>query len=99
MQETKSQRQNRDKAWRLLAARIHERELERQQSEASAERRAQIGTAARAERIRTYRYKDNIAVDHRLGESFNLQQTLAGDLEPITRALVTRQTTERLAAI
>jgi len=99
MQETKSQRQNRDKAWRLLAARLHERELERQQSEASAERRAQIGTAARAERIRTYRYKDNIAVDHRLGEAFNLQQTLSGELEPITRALVTRQTTERLAAI
>jgi peptide chain release factor 1 len=96
MQETKSQRQNREKAWRVLAARLYERELESQRAEASAERNAQIGGAGRAERIRTYRFKDSIAVDHRLGESFNLTQTLAGDLGPVAERLQRRQTAERL---
>ena len=99
MQETKSQAQNREKAWRLLRARLYERQLAEQREKEAAERSAQIGSGGRSERIRTYRYKDNIAVDHRLSESFSLQSTLAGDLEPITTMLNEQQTARRLAAL
>jgi peptide chain release factor 1 len=99
MQETKSQAQNREKAWRLLRARLYERQLAEQRAKEAAERSAQIGSGGRAERIRTYRYKDNIAVDHRLNESFSLQSTLAGDLDPLVNMLNEQQTARRLAAL
>ncbi len=99
MQETKSQQQNREKAWRLLKARLYERELQRQREQEAAERNQQIGSGGRAERIRTYRYKDAIAVDHRLNESFSLEKTLSGDLEPLTDALKRHETARRLAAL
>ncbi|RMH24195.1 MAG: PCRF domain-containing protein [Planctomycetota bacterium] len=98
MQETKSQRQNREKAWRLLRARVYEREREKQSARRDAERAAQIGSAGRAERVRTYRYKDNRAVDHRLGESFNLDAVLAGGLDPIVAGLIRKRVEDRLAA-
>jgi len=97
MQETKSQSTNRDKAWRLLRARVYEIELKRQRAEEAAARSEQIGTGGRAERIRTYRYKDNIAVDHRVNESFPLQAVLAGQLDSMINALVEQETTKRLA--
>ncbi|MEM6756429.1 MAG: PCRF domain-containing protein, partial [Planctomycetota bacterium] len=81
MQETKSQAQNRQKAWQLLRARLYERQLEEANKERADARSAMIGTGGRSERIRTYRYKDNIAVDHRLSQSFNLQTLLNGDLD------------------
>ena len=58
-----------------------------------------IGTGGRGERIRTYRYKDNIAVDHRIGQSFALQPTLAGELDKITNALIEHDKAQRLAAL
>lgn len=99
MQETKSQGQNREKAWRLLRARLYELELAKQRAADSAQRLAQIGTGDRSERIRTYRYKENQAVDHRLNESFNLPEVLAGDLEGLAAALRDRETARRLAAL
>ncbi len=99
MQETKSQRQNREKAWRLLRARLYELEREKQAAQRAADRAGQIGSAGRAERIRTYRYKENIVVDHRLGESFNLSKTLAGELTPIADALHKRDVAQRLAEL
>jgi peptide chain release factor 1 len=99
MQETKSQRQNREKAWRLLRARLFEAELERRRAAEAEQRSAQIGSAGRAERIRTYRWKDNIAVDHRLGESFSLQSVMAGDLGDLTTQLQQQETARRLEAL
>lgn len=99
MQETKSQRQNREKAWRLLRARLYELERERQAAERAEARASQIGGAGRAERIRTYRYKDGIAVDHRLGESFNLDKTLAGELDQLTGALHQAEVLRRVNAL
>lgn len=99
MQETKSQRQNREKAWRLLRARLYELERERQAAERAEARASQIGGAGRAERIRTYRYKDGIAVDHRLGESFNLEKVLAGELAPVTERLAQDEVARRVAAL
>ena len=99
MQETKSQKQNREKAWRLLRARLFERQLADQAASRQAERSAQIGTAARSERIRTYRFKDNLAVDHRLGESFGLEGMLAGGLEGVVERLRAWETARRLEAL
>ena len=99
MQETKSQQQNREKAWRLLRARLYERELAERRAAEARERSEQIGSGGRAERIRTYRYKDAIAVDHRLGESFPLDRTLAGELAPLAEALARRELERRVAAL
>jgi peptide chain release factor 1 len=55
-----------------------------------------IGGGERAEKIRTYRYKDNIAVDHRVEQSFNLQKLLAGDMEELVMALETRDIAQRI---
>lgn len=99
MQETKSQAQNREKAWRLLKARIYQRVLEEERARQAAERAGQIGSGGRAERIRTYRWKESIAVDHRINESFPLQSTMGGELEVVTDQLLARHTAERIAAL
>jgi len=99
MQDTKSQHQNREKAWQLLRARLHELQRAEAEAERSASRSRMIGGGGRAERIRTYRYKDNIAVDHRLGESYPLQAVLNGELDEMVSALIERDKAERLAAL
>lgn len=99
MQETKSQQQNREKAWRLLRSRLYELELAKRRAAESAQRLAQIGSGDRSERIRTYRYKDNIAVDHRLEKSFALGDVLAGDLDDVVKALGELEIQKRLAAM
>ena len=99
MQETKSQAQNREKAWRLLRARLFEQERAKQQQQESAQRLAQIGGGGRSERIRTYRFKDNIAVDHRLNESFALEKVLSGDLDELAKRLTERETARRLSKL
>jgi peptide chain release factor 1 len=58
-----------------------------------------IGTGGRSERVRTYRWKDNQVVDHRLSRSFNLQPVMAGDLEDIIQALIAEDRAQRLAAL
>jgi peptide chain release factor 1 len=88
MQDEKSQLQNRDKAMRVLRARLYEQELERQQAELSAERKSQVGTAARAEKIRTYNFPQDRVTDHRVGlTKGNLPAVLAGELEDFSAAL------------
>jgi peptide chain release factor 1 len=88
MQDEKSQLQNRDKAMRVLRARLYEQELERRQAELSAERKSQVGTAARAEKIRTYNFPQDRVTDHRVGlTKNNLPAILAGELDDFTAAL------------
>jgi len=100
MQESKSQQQNREKAWRLLRARLYDLELQKRRAERDAARSAQIGAGERSERIRTYRYKESIAVDHRLEQqSFNLKDLLAGDMDELHAALRKQDIAERLAAL
>ncbi|MCA9292698.1 MAG: PCRF domain-containing protein [Phycisphaerales bacterium] len=99
MQETKSQQQNRQKAWRLLRARLYERELERKRAEEAKARNEQIGGAGRAERIRTYRWKESIAVDHRLEESFPLSAIMAGQMDELIAQLVAHETARRLETL
>jgi peptide chain release factor 1 len=99
MQDEKSQLQNRDKAMRVLRARLYERELERQQAELSAERKSQVGTAARAEKIRTYNFPQDRVTDHRVGlTKNNLPAILAGDLQDFTGALEADEKRRKLEA-
>ncbi len=100
MQETKSQQQNRERARRLLMARVYEAEREKAERERSAERRSQIGTGQRSEKIRTYRYQDNIVSDQRLETKFQKTQILDdADLGPLITALLEQETARRLAAL
>ncbi|MCP3905403.1 MAG: peptide chain release factor 1 [Planctomycetes bacterium] len=99
MQDTKSQAQNREKAWKLLRARLYEQQKAEQEAQRSEERKGMIGSGSRAEKIRTYRFKDNLVVDHRLGRSFNLGEVLAGRMQDLVDALVELDTAERLAAL
>lgn len=99
MQDTKSQAQNREKAWRLLRARLYERQQAKAKAERAESRNAMIGSGNRAEKIRTYRYKDDIAVDHRIGQSFGLMDILVGKLQPLVDALIEHDTAQRLAAL
>src|SRR5580765_1047948 len=87
MQDERSQLQNRDKAMRVLRARLYEAERERQQAEQAAVRLAQVKTGARAEKIRTYNYPQDRVTDHRVGVNARLQDVLAGGLDEFTDAL------------
>jgi peptide chain release factor 1 len=88
MQDEKSQLQNKEKAMRVLRARLYERELERQRAELDATRRSQIGTGERAEKIRTYNFPENRVTDHRIKLTVKqLDRILEGDLDEYTDAL------------
>jgi peptide chain release factor 1 len=99
MQDTKSQAQNRHKAWKLLRARLYERQRAEQEAERAQSRHAMIGSGSRAEKIRTYRFKDSIVVDHRIKHSFSLQGLLQGDLQGLIDELIELDTAQRLAAL
>jgi peptide chain release factor 1 len=99
MQDEKSQLQNRDKALRVLRARLYERALEEQQAELAADRRSQVGTGDRAEKIRTYNYGERRVTDHRIKLTVhNLDDVLEGQLEEITAALQADEKRRRLEA-
>jgi peptide chain release factor 1 len=88
MQDEKSQLQNRERAMRVLRARIYERALAEQQAELAADRRSQVGTGDRAEKIRTYNYGERRVTDHRIKLTVhNLDDVLEGQLDEITAAL------------
>ncbi|HEY3920992.1 MAG TPA: peptide chain release factor 1 [Gaiellaceae bacterium] len=87
MQDERSQLQNRDKAMRVLRARLYEAERERQQAEQAAARSAQVGRGERAEKIRTYNFPQDRVTDHRVGLNARLVDVLDGDLEEFTEAL------------
>jgi peptide chain release factor 1 len=87
MQDEKSQLQNKQKALRVLRARLYEAERERQQAELSATRRSQVGSGERAEKIRTYNYPDSRVTDHRVKVTLNLEKVLPGALDEFTDAL------------
>ncbi|HEY3070799.1 MAG TPA: peptide chain release factor 1 [Gaiellaceae bacterium] len=92
MQDEKSQLQNKQKAMRVLRARLLELERERQEEELSATRRSQIGRGERAEKIRTYNYPDNRVTDHRVNLTIKrLDRIVEGDLDEFTDALLAEE--------
>ena len=99
MQDEKSQLQNREKALRVLRARLAERALAEQQAELAADRRSQVGTGDRAEKIRTYNFGERRVTDHRIKLTVhNLDQVLEGQLEELTAALAADEKRRRLQA-
>jgi peptide chain release factor 1 len=97
MQDEKSQLQNRERAMRVLRARLYERKLAEQQAELAADRRAQVGTGDRAEKIRTYNFPQDRVTDHRIKVTVsNLDSVLGGDLEELTAALQDDEKRRRL---
>jgi peptide chain release factor 1 len=98
-QDERSQLQNKDRAMKILRARLYEAERERAQQEASQQRLSQIGSGERSEKIRTYNYPQNRVTDHRIGLTVhNLDAVLAGDLQAFTEALAAEERRLKLAA-
>jgi peptide chain release factor 1 len=99
MQDEKSQLQNRERAMRVLRARLLERELAAQQAEVAAQRLAQVGSGERAEKIRTYNFPQDRVTDHRVGlTKGNLPAILGGELDGFTAALEAEEKRRRLVA-
>ena len=99
MQDERSQLQNKIRAKQVLIARLYEAEVERQRSERDAERRGQVGSGDRSEKIRTYNYPQGRVTDHRIAYSnFNLPAVMDGDLDTFIDQLATQQQAEQLAA-
>lgn len=96
-QDERSQLKNREKAMKVLRARLYEVEQERLEKERAADRKTQVGSGDRSERIRTYNYPQNRITDHRIGLTLHkLEQALEGNLDEMIDALITHYQTERL---
>ena len=96
-QQERSQFQNRDKAMQLLRARLYEAKVQEQEEAVTAERRSQVGTGMRNERIRTYNFPQGRLTDHRIGLTlYKLESVMDGNLDEIIDALVTADQAERL---
>jgi peptide chain release factor 1 len=97
-QDEKSQLQNKMKAMRVLRARLYQIEADKQAQATAADRRAQVGTGERAEKIRTYNFKENRVTDHRIGLTIKrLPEILEGDLDDVVDALTLDDEAGRLA--
>ena len=96
-QDERSQHKNRDKAMRVLRTRLYEAELERQNATIAADRKSQVGTGDRAERIRTYNFPENRVSDHRIKLTlYKLAQFMDGELVEMLDALMAADTAEKL---
>jgi peptide chain release factor 1 len=99
MQDEKSQLQNRDKAMRVLRARLLEKQIAEQQQQIASERKAQVGSGERAEKVRTYNFPQGRVTDHRIKHtSHNLDGVLNGELDEFTNALSAEEKRRRLEA-
>jgi peptide chain release factor 1 len=105
MTEHKSQAQNKERAWALLRATLYEAEQAKQHAAVTSARKAMMGSGDRSQRIRTYNFPQNRCTDHRLGgetggeKNFNLDQIMAGDLNPLIRALLELDKVQRLESL
>ena len=98
-QQERSQFQNRDRAMQILRSRLYEEKVREQEEAVTAERRSQVGTGMRTERIRTYNFPQGRLTDHRIGLTlYRLESVMDGDLDEIIDALVTADQAERLRA-
>ena len=99
-QDEKSQLKNKEKALKVLKARLYDKALSEQHDEVAAERRSQVGTGDRSERIRTYNYPQGRVSDHRINLTlYKLDQFLDGDIDEMIDALITEDQTKKMTAI
>ena len=100
MQDEKSQLKNKEKAFKILRAKLYDMELEKAQVELARERKSQVGTGDRSERIRTYNYPQGRITDHRIGLTlYKLEAFLNGDLEEMINALVTTDQADKMQMV
>ena len=100
-QDERSQYKNKDRAMQILRSKLYEAEQEKQRAAVAAERKSQIGSGDRSDRIRTYNFPQNRVTDHRLtgdNKNFNLSAVIDGDLDELIDALVTADQAEKLKA-
>ena len=98
-QDERSQYKNKDKAMKILRSRLYEAKLREQNDKIASERKLQVGTGDRSERIRTYNYPQGRLTDHRIGLTlYHLEENLNGNLDEIFDALITADQAEKLAA-
>jgi peptide chain release factor 1 len=96
-QDEKSQIKNREKGMRVLRARLYEMEMEKQQAALAKERKQQVGSGDRSEKIRTYNFPQNRLTDHRIGLTIHqLAEIMEGKLQPVVDALIAHFNSERL---
>ncbi len=98
-QDERSQYKNKDKAMKILRSKLYEAEQAKQQAAIAAERKNQVGSGDRSDRVRTYNFPQNRVTDHRLTgdvRNFNIANVINGDLDPIIDALVTADQAEKL---
>ena len=99
MQDEKSQIKNREKAMRVLRARLQEIEEQKQHDAQSAERKSMVGSGDRSEKIRTYNFKENRVTDHRIGLTVHqLDLVMEGQIDEFIESLRTHYQTEKLKA-
>lgn len=99
MQDEKSQIKNKEKAMRILRARLQEIEEQKQHDALASERKSQVGSGDRSEKIRTYNFKENRVTDHRIGLTIHqLESVMEGDLDEFINSLTTHYQTEKLKA-
>ena len=97
--QERSQLQNRERALEILRAKLLEREQQEAAARESSDRKAQVGSGNRSEKIRTYNYKDNRTTDHRLGRNFSLEPVLEGQLDDLIGACVAEEQRCKLEAL
>jgi len=96
-QDERSQHKNRDKAMKILRSRLYDRMMQEQSDKIASERRSQVGTGDRSERIRTYNFPQSRVTDHRIGLTlYKLEQFLDGDMDEVVDALTTADQAEKL---
>lgn len=96
-QDEKSQIKNKDKAMKVLRAKLYDKALEEETAKMASERKSQVGTGDRSERIRTYNYPQNRITDHRIGLTLHkLEAMLEGDLDEMLNAIITTKQAEKL---
>lgn len=96
-QTERSQIKNKEKAIKILSARLYDYKLQQQEKELGAERRSKIGTGDRSEKIRTYNYPQNRVTDHRIGFTLNtLDRVMQGDIDKVIEALITEDQARKL---
>lgn len=88
--EERSQLQNKERALQILRAKLYEMKLQEQNDAIASQRKSQVGSGSRSEKIRTYNYKDSRVTDHRLNQNFNLDTALQGKIEDIIQTCITR---------
>ncbi|MTI68998.1 MAG: peptide chain release factor 1 [Firmicutes bacterium] len=100
MQDEKSQHKNKDKAWKVLKARLYEKFQAEQNKEIAEARKSQVGTGDRSERIRTYNYPQGRITDHRINKTmYKLDNFLDGDIDEMVDALITSDQAEKLKQV